>query len=129
MAAWTCISCDVLQKSFLSSGIYPFKKENLALERLITDAEVARTIDTGGRRLTSILNCKEATSPEILDSLQPYYAAAVNHGFYGPPFKLDFAYLNSADIINEWRTGDSQSGKVFSHVPAIFVNGLNITRH
>lgn len=99
MAAWTGLSFDIMRKSFVSSGICPFEKENLAMERLITNADVARMIQTGHRQHTSILNNNEATKPEILAQLNPYYAAAVNHGFFGPPFPLDFTQLNAGDII------------------------------
>lgn len=128
MAAWSSLTIDLLQKSFFSAGIVPFNKDNLAMKVLITDAQVAQNIDIGGRRNISVLNGNEATSPQILNMLSPYYAACIFHGLQGLRFPLNFAFLNAADIWNEWKTGDSNNGKIFSPLPAIFENGSNITR-
>ena len=129
MVAWTGIACDLIQKAFYSAGIVPFDKNNLAMKSLITDPQVAQNIHVGRRQNVSLLNRKEATSEQVTNALDPYYALRIFHGLVQHKVILDFAHIYAADIANEWKTGDSNYGKVFSPVPAVFENGINMMRH
>ena len=110
----------------ICAGIFPFNKENLALRTLITDAAIAEHIDLGERRIVNTLNGKEATLPEILNTLAPHYTLGIYHGDARNLIPLDFKFLNAGDVDFQWRSGNANEGKVFSRCPAIIVQGVNV---
>ena len=129
MEVWSSLSIGLIEKAFYSAGIVPFSKENLAMKNLITDPQVANEIYVGRRQNNSALNGKEATSDEIINTLEPYYTFGIFHNNPQHRIVLDFAQIYGADIHSEWTTGNSSCGKIFSAIPAIFENGINIMKN
>ena len=127
MEAWCGITTEKIKKAFAAAGSYPFTKEGLAMSHLITPIEVAERIYTKVNENKNFLNGKEATSDEVIIKLPLHTTQGSFHNIVDKQFIIIEAdQICGSDIAYEWNKGNSNNGKVFSKLPAIYEKGINI---
>ena len=122
--AWNSISTSMFQKSFKSAGIFPFDESNIAMKKYVAangTVEIDRTIRT------SPISGKISSDFESL--LKPFQSPSIYHGGQNLDLiNIPLNAINTLDMIYIWNLKSSE-GKIFSEIPPIYVNGVNILKY